>query len=187
MKKTVTSLDAFKEDQTEHKIDASRKLKVAIIGTGWIAGAHMQEYKQMPDVEVVAAADLIPDKASDFMKAWGYPDARCYLSCHELLENEPELDAVSICTYNTQHAPCAIDALEHGVNVLLEKPFTVTLDEALDVMRAEKKSGKILSIHHIKAVCAGLVGNHKGVVIEYVPEYLIDLLHYFFSAHPTSP
>ncbi len=146
MKKTVTSLDAFKEDQTEHKIDASRKLKVAIIGTGWIAGAHMQEYKQMPDVEVVAAADLIPDKASDFMKAWGYPDARCYLSCHELLENEPELDAVSICTYNTQHAPCAIDALEHGVNVLLEKPFTVTLDEALDVMRAEKKSGKILSI-----------------------------------------
>jgi predicted dehydrogenase len=106
----------------------------------------MQEYKKMPDVEIVAAADLIPGKASDFMNAWGYPEARCYLSCHELLENEPELDAVSICTYNTQHAPCAIDALEHGVNVLLEKPFTVTLDEAIDVMRAEKKSGKILSI-----------------------------------------
>ena len=146
MAKKVTSLDAFKEDQTEIVVDTSKKLKVAIIGTGWIAGAHMQEYKKMADVEIVAAADLIPGKASDFMNAWGYPEARCYLSCHELLENEPELDAVSVCTYNTQHAPCAIDALEHGVNVLLEKPFTVTLDEALDVMRAEKKSGKVLSI-----------------------------------------
>ena len=146
MAQTVSSLDAFKEDQSVKKVDASRKLKVAIIGTGWIAGAHMEQYKQMPDVDLVAAADLIPGKAADFMKAWGYPDARIYLSCHELLENEPDLDAVSICTYNTQHAPCAIDALEHGVNVLLEKPFTVTLDEAIEVMKAEKKSGKILSI-----------------------------------------
>jgi predicted dehydrogenase len=63
-----------------------------------------------------------------------------------MLEAEPDLDAVSVCTYNRQHAPCAIDALEHGVNVLLEKPFTVTIEEAIDVMRAEKKSGKILSI-----------------------------------------
>lgn len=56
------------------------------------------------------------------------------------------LDAVSICTYNAQHAPCAIHALEAGVNVMLEKPFTVTLDEAIEVMRAERKSGKILTI-----------------------------------------
>lgn len=62
-----------------------------------------------------------------------------------MLEAE-ELDGVSICTYNCQHAPCAIDALEHGVNVMLEKPFTVTLEEAIEVMRAEKKSGKILTI-----------------------------------------
>jgi len=146
MANTTTSLDAFKEDQSKQTVDTSRKLKVAIIGTGWIAGAHMEQYKKMPDVEIVAAADLIPGKAKDFMTAWGYPDVPCYLSCHELLEAEKDLDAVSICTYNKQHAPCAIDALEHGVNVLLEKPFTVTLDEAIEVMKAEKKSGKILSI-----------------------------------------
>lgn len=146
MAKTVTDLDAFKENQNITSVDTSKKLKVGIVGTGWIAGAHMDQYKKMPDVELVAAADLIPGKAEKFMKAWGFPDVRCYLSCHEMLENEKELDAVSICTYNTQHAPCAIDALEHGVNVLLEKPFTVTLDEAVEVMKAEKKSGKILSI-----------------------------------------
>ncbi len=144
--KINSSLDAFKENHEEVKIDTNRKLKIGFIGTGWIAAAHMENYKKMPDVEVVAAADLIPGKAKAFMDGFGNTECRCYLSGHEMLENEPDLDAVSICTYNRQHAPCAIDALEHGVNVLLEKPFTVTLDEAIEVMRAEKKSGKILSI-----------------------------------------
>lgn len=143
--KTVSSLDAFKEDQTVITIDTSKKLKVGIIGTGWIAGSHIKELLKMPDVELVAAADLVPGKAKNFMKNWGCENARCYLSGHEMLEAE-ELDAVCICTYNRQHAPCAIDALEHGVNVMLEKPFCVTTEEAVEVIRAEKKSGKILSI-----------------------------------------
>ena len=128
----------------EETIDTSRKVKIGIIGTGWIAGAHIEFYLQMPDVEVVACADLVPGKAEAFCKKYGFR-ARCYESGHDMLEQE-QLDGVSICTYNTQHAPCAIDALEHGVNVMLEKPFTVTLEEAVSVIRAEKKSGKILTI-----------------------------------------
>jgi predicted dehydrogenase len=57
-----------------------------------------------------------------------------------------ELDAVSVCTYNSTHAVCAIAALEHGCHVLLEKPMTVTLADALDIRRAEKKTGKILTV-----------------------------------------
>ena len=140
------SLDFFKEKGgKETVVDASKKVKIGIIGTGWIAGNHIHEYLKMPDVEVVALADLVPGKAEAFGKKYGCESARCYLSGHEMLENE-ELDGVSICTYNCQHAPCAIDALEHGVNVMLEKPFTVTTEEAIEVMRAEKKSGKILTI-----------------------------------------
>ena len=137
--------DLFKE-----KVEKSRdyrnlkKMRVGIIGTGWIAAAHMEEYLKMPDVEVVALADLVPGKAKDFAETCGV-DIPCYESGHAMLEAE-QLDAVSICTYNTQHAPCAIDALEHGVNVMLEKPFTVTLEEAVEVMKAEKKSGKLLTI-----------------------------------------
>ena len=91
------------------------------------------------------SADLVPGKAEKFCKDNGLEGVRCYESGHAMLEAE-ELDAVSICTYNCQHAPCAIDALEHGVHVMLEKPFTVTTEEAIEVMRAEKKSGKILTI-----------------------------------------
>lgn len=139
-------LDRFDmEDLGEKIFHSDKKLKVGIIGTGWIAEAHIKEYKRMEDVEVVALADLIPGKAEAFKERYEVKGARCYLSDMEMLENE-KLDAVSVCTYNAQHAPCTIHALEHGVNVLLEKPFTVTLDEAIEVMKAEKKSGKILTI-----------------------------------------
>lgn len=127
------------------EIDVSRKVRVGIIGCGWIAEAHVKSYKNCPEVEIVAGADIIPGKAKKFFEKTGVEGARCYESTEEMLKNE-QLDAVSVCTYNSQHAPCAIAALEAGVNVMLEKPFTVTLDEAVAVMKAEKKSGKLLSI-----------------------------------------
>ncbi len=129
-------------------VDASRKLRIGIIGCGWIAGSHMASYKNMPDVEIVAGADIVPGKAEAFMKKCGIEGAKTdYASHKEMLDDESlQLDAVSICTYNRQHAEPAIYALKKGVHVMLEKPFTVTLDEAIEVMKAEKESGKILSI-----------------------------------------
>jgi len=140
-------LDRFKETIEEVVgTNDGKKLKVGIIGCGWIAEAHVIEYLKMDDVEIVAAADLIPGKAEAFMDRLGIRGVRCYNSCVELIDAEKDLDAVSICTYNMQHAPCAIYCLEHGVNVMLEKPFTVTLEEAVAVCRAEKASGKLLTI-----------------------------------------
>ncbi|MBR7132167.1 MAG: Gfo/Idh/MocA family oxidoreductase [Clostridia bacterium] len=142
----AAGLDAFKENHEVEAIDTSKKVKIGIIGTGWIAGSHAEALNEMPDVEVVALADIVPGKAADFAKEFGFESARLYDSDEALLEAEKDLDGVCICTYNTQHAPCAINALNHGVNVMLEKPFTVTLDEAIEVMKAEKASGKILTI-----------------------------------------
>ena len=124
----------------------AKRVKIGVIGTGWIAEVHIKALKECPDVDIVALADLVPGKAEKFAQTWGIEGARYYESDIELLENEKDIDCVTICTYNTQHAPCAIHALNAGVHVLLEKPFTVTLEEAVEVMRAEKKSGKILSI-----------------------------------------
>ena len=142
----IAGLDAFKENQEVEVIDSSKKVTIGIIGTGWIAESHVHALKQMADVEIVALADLVPGKAEAFAKKFDIKSARIYGSDAELLDAEKGLDGVCVCTYNTQHAPCAINALNHGVNVMLEKPFTVTLDEAIEVMRAEKKSGKILTI-----------------------------------------
>ena len=164
-------LDAYKNNQTVETIDTDRKLKVGIIGCGWIADAHIKEYLRMPDVEIVAGADLVPGKAKKFFEKFGVEGVKTdYASHKEMLEDKSlNLDAVSICTYNRQHAQPAIDCLNAGINVLLEKPFTVTLDEAVEVIKAEKASGKVLSIGHqprmdanmkmVKKICqSGVLG-----------------------------
>lgn len=142
------NLNAFMENNEVKTIDASKKVRVGIIGCGGIAHAHMKAYLEQPDVEIVAGCDIIPGKAKEFFDSFGIENVKTDYRDHtEMLADESlRLDAVSICTYNRQHMPCAVAALEKGIHVLLEKPFTVTTDEAAEVIRAEKKSGCILSV-----------------------------------------
>lgn len=121
------------------------KLRIGIIGTGGIAGAHANAYKSFDDVEIVAGADIIPGKARAFLDRFGRTDAAAYETCGELCARD-DIDAVSVCVYNSAHAVCAIAALEAGKYVLLEKPMCVTLAEGLDIMRAEKASGKFVTV-----------------------------------------
>lgn len=138
-------MNNFAVDFTEDKsIRSGRKLRIGIIGTGGIANSHMQSYMKQSDVEIVAGADIIPDKARKFFEKYEV-QARSFESYKDMIDTVP-MDAVSVCTYNCSHAECTIYALEHGLHVLLEKPMTVTLDEAVAICRAEKKSGKIVSV-----------------------------------------
>ena len=139
-------LDRFKDVQAETVIDTSKKVRVGIIGTGWIAEAHVRSYMNQPDVEIVAGADLVEGKAEAFFQKLGV-DAKCYRSHKEMLDDTSlQLDAVSICTYNRTHTECTIYALQKGVNVLVEKPLCVTTEEALAIIKAEKESGKLVSV-----------------------------------------
>ena len=144
-----SALDDFKKDTADSTaVDASKKVRVGIIGCGWIAGSHIESYKKQPDVEIVAGCDLIPGKAAAFFKKYGVEGVKTDYADHKamLADKSLKLDCVSVCTYNRTHAICTIDSLNAGINVLLEKPMCVTLDEAIEIMRAEKKSGKVLSI-----------------------------------------
>ena len=145
--KSMEGLNTFTAQESV-TVDTNKKMRVGIIGCGWIADAHIKSYLAQPDVEIVAGADIIPGKAKAFFEKHGVEGVKTdYASHKEMLDDESlALDAVSICTYNRQHAEPAIYALKKGVNVLLEKPFTVTLDEAVEVMKAEKESGKVISI-----------------------------------------
>ena len=138
-------MNNFTSNQNERgEVKSDRKLRIGIIGTGGIAGSHIASYKKQPDVEVVAGADLIPGKAEKFFKD-NEVEAKAFTDYKEMIDTM-NLDAVSVCTYNRTHAECTIYALEHGLPVLLEKPMTVTLEEAIAIREAEKKSGKIVSV-----------------------------------------
>ncbi len=121
------------------------KIRVGFIGTGGIAGSHIRNYKLMDDVEIVAGADIIPGRAEEFFFMNDITGAKTFEDHREMLD-KVKLDAISVCTYNTTHAECTINSLNKGVNVLLEKPMCVTVEEAVEIVRAEKKSGKVLSI-----------------------------------------
>ena len=138
-------MNDFSHDMTEKEaVYSDQKLRIGIIGTGGIANSHIASYLKQPDVEVVAGADLIPGKAEAFFKSHEV-DAKAFVDYKEMIDTM-NLDAVSVCTYNRTHAECTIYALEHGLPVLLEKPMTVTLDEAVAIRKAEKESGKIVSV-----------------------------------------
>ncbi|MBO5746981.1 MAG: Gfo/Idh/MocA family oxidoreductase, partial [Clostridia bacterium] len=153
MAKEIDMNDFSTNQVEEATVSTGKKMRIGIIGCGGISSSHIAAYMKQPDVELVAGCDLIEGKAEakfatcveKFGNAEMVANAKFFTDYKEMIDTVP-MDAVSVCTYNCTHAECTIYALEHGLNVLLEKPFTVTLDEAIEVMKAEKKSGKIVSV-----------------------------------------
>ena len=122
-----------------------KKLRIGFIGTGGIAHAHMKAYKTFDDVEIVGGADIVPGKARAFLDKWELPNAKAFESAEELIKNV-EMDGVTVCTYNTQHAIPTIMALNAGLHVQCEKPMSFTLQEGVEMVRAAKKNNRILTI-----------------------------------------
>lgn len=122
----------------------TKKLKVAIIGVGGIArNAHLPGYAKMDNVELVAACDIIKDRAEAAAEEYGIPAV--YTDYKEVLEIEG-LDAVDICTPNYLHSVIACAALEKGINVFCEKPDAVSVEEAEKMKDTAEKSGKLLMV-----------------------------------------
>ena len=117
-------LSQFTQAEEEKKVDTSRKLKVGIIGTGWIAEAHIQSYKNMPDVDVVAAADLIPGKAAAFFKKHGIEG----VSVDHVSVSEISMVPVDLYVVGSDLAP-----------FLKDKPRVIELDNIVSMSELEEK------------------------------------------------
>jgi len=123
---------------------SEEKIKVGIVGAGSIAPAHVEAYRKIPWVELVGVADIDASRAKRAAAEWGLPKNRAFTDYHELLELKP--DAISVCTWHAAHAQVTIDALNAGINVLVEKPMAPTGEEAYAMYRAAVKSGKVLMV-----------------------------------------
>ena len=125
-----------------------KKLKVAVIGVGGISNSHITSYLANPDVELCAFCDI--DEARLKYMGERYGVTRLYTDETEMLKDIPELDAVSVCTWNSAHAPCSIMALNAGKHVLCEKPMAMNVEEAEAMKAAAEKNGKLLMIGFIR-------------------------------------
>ena len=120
------------------------KIKVAIIGCGTIANsAHIPAYLKNENVEIKYFCDLIAEKAQACVEKYGCGKAA--VDYHDFL-NDPELDAVSVCTHNDFHSIISIDFMKAGKHVLCEKPAARILSEALEMQKVAHETGKILNI-----------------------------------------
>ena len=85
-------------------------------------------------------------KSSIVEKYREYKAAKQTIADGEEMLADPEIEGVSICVPNNMHAPIAIDALNAGKNVLLEKPMTLNQKLAQDIIDAKNKSGKVFQM-----------------------------------------
>lgn len=123
------------------------KLKIGVIGAGSISQYHLGGYAAHKETEIYAVCDLNEERAQQKAKEFGA--SKIFTDYHELLAL-PEIDAVSICTWNNTHAEISMAALEAGKHVLVEKPLCKTVEEALRVEEAVRKSGKILQVGFVR-------------------------------------
>lgn len=103
------------------------KLRVGIIGAGWIADKMAEALSPLDEAEVLAIASRSLEKARQFADERGI--SRAYGSYEELVE-DPDVDLVYVATPHSHHYPHARLALQHGKPVLVEKAFTANAREA---------------------------------------------------------
>jgi len=123
------------------------KIRIGVIGTGSIAREHLSAYQKNPYVEIYALCDINAELLASRAAEFGVE--RTFTSCEEMLKL-PEIDAVSVCTWNCAHAPCAIAALNAGKHVLCEKPMALNAEEARAMKEAADRNGKLLMIGFVR-------------------------------------
>ena len=118
-----------------------KKIKIGIIGVGSISEAHLLAYQNIPEVEIYAFCDINEKRLKEMGERYGV--TRLFTDKDEMLAL-PEIDAVSVCTWNSQHAPCSIAALKAGKHVICEKPMAMNTAEAEEMKKAAEESGSFL-------------------------------------------
>ncbi|HEX54899.1 MAG TPA: Gfo/Idh/MocA family oxidoreductase [Candidatus Altiarchaeales archaeon] len=176
-------------------------IRVGVIGTGEMGQHHVRIFSDMSDAELVGISDVNEERLSTISRRYG---VEAFLDHKELLKHD--LDAVSIAVPTTLHTKIAMDAMNKGIDVLVEKPIADTLENAdLMIRRAEKEDLKLMVGHierfnpaiiklkelqkrlgKIVAISARRVGPYNprirdvGVIID-LGVHDIDVMSYLYS------
>ena len=121
-----------------------KNINVGVIGVGYLGRFHAQKYAALEGVTLVGVADV---NELQCRQVAGECDCRSFSNYKELL---PDVDAVSIAVPTSYHCQVAGDCLDAGIDVLLEKPMTVTLAEADELIAKAETGGLILQIGHLE-------------------------------------
>ena len=122
----------------------SKKLRVGVIGAGYLGKFHAEKYARMDDVDLVGIVDKNKSLAENVA---GNYNTKPYIDYKELLG---KVDAVSIVVSTPAHYAVSKDFLENNVDLLIEKPMTMTLEEADELIRLAESRGLIIQVGHLE-------------------------------------
>lgn len=143
---------------------------VGIIGCGAIFGVHADAIANNPSVKLIAVADIMEEKAKTAAERY---QCTYYTDYKEIL-GDSRINAIHICTPHYLHAPMAIEALNVGKHVMVEKPVALNVKQAWEMVEAARKNKKLLgvafqnrfnntSVKMKEILCEGRLGQIKGM------------------------
>lgn len=120
------------------------KMRVGVVGVGALGQHHARLYSTLQDVELVGVVDTRPGRAAEIA---GPLSTQAFTDHRELFG---KVDAVSIATPTTLHGEIGAEFLQHGINVLVEKPISHTAADAEKLIRAAETNGRVLQVGHLE-------------------------------------
>lgn len=121
-----------------------QKLRVGVIGVGYLGKFHAQKYARMENVELVGVVDIIRERSEKVAQAL---NTRAYTAYQDLFGR---VDAVSVVVPTPIHFDVSRAFLENGVDVLIEKPITTTLEDANHLLQIAAKRGRLIQVGHLE-------------------------------------
>jgi UDP-N-acetylglucosamine 3-dehydrogenase len=186
-----------------------KKLKVAVIGTGFWGRNHARVFEELEETELLAVCDMNAERAKNVAKQFG---VKAYTNSGKVLRRE-DIDAVSICTWSIKLAEEALKALKIGKHVFVEKPMAADTKQAEKLIETAEKERLKLSVgflmrfipgiqHMRRAIEDRAIGNLVCATAKRVSEWPerigdigvvkdtaihdIDIIRYLFNEEPTA-
>jgi predicted dehydrogenase len=122
-----------------------KKIDLAVVGCGFVSNSHLKAWKKLDNAEIVAVSDLNEASAKNTARLWNIP--HYFSSLSQIIENV-HVDLVDICTPPQSHASLAVQAMEAGSHILLEKPMTMTVEDARKIVACQKITGMKAGVMH---------------------------------------
>lgn len=123
-------------------------MKYALIGCGRIAVNHIIAVVNN-NLDMVAVCDIVPENIDILFKKTGYnKDAKRYTDYKEMISDNPDLELIAIATESGVHAEIALYCINHGINVIIEKPMAMSMKDAEEIITRSEEKGVKVSVCH---------------------------------------
>jgi predicted dehydrogenase len=133
------------------------KLRVGVIGVGYLGRFHAEKFSVMEDVDLVGVVDVDKSQSEEIAKIFR---TRAFQDYRDLFGS---VDAVSIVTPTPEHFLIGKDFLEHDIDVMIEKPITTAVDQADELIEISKSRGRLIQVGHLERFNPAFVSAKKVI------------------------